>query len=219
MEFLFGDRELRVEAGDLLRSPVEVIVCPADPELTLDGALAERIVAAAGLPLRREAEQLIREYGSIDPGMVVFTTAGDLPFKAVIHAVCPHAGEDTQTVIEQAVARSLQLCDMHGWHSVALPALGTEVFGVPIDVCARAFFRAITRFWDARHECVLEKVIVCLSEAQLEPFFHAFRDHAIEPSPPDAADEAATEPAVGHFELNEDDVSASEDPEIDSWFK
>jgi len=229
MQFLYGDRELRLVIGSVLEAPVEVVVNAADAMLSHGGTLARELQTRAGQALRRESVQLIREYGAIGAGMAVYSTAGELPFKAVIHAVGPalepsgsEAGaEDGQREIEQAVSRSLQLCELNEWRSVAFPALGAEVFDVPIEVCARAYFRAITRFWDARHECPLEQVIVCLREAQFRPFFDAFREHGLDPdNAPAAGEDAADERPTGEIELSDRDIAALEDDdEIDDWFK
>jgi len=228
MQFLYGDRELQLVIGSVLDAPVEVVVNAADAMLSHGGALASELQSRAGEALRRESDQLTREYGAIGSGMAVYSTAGELPFKAVIHAVGPAlesapdgASDDGQRELEQAVSRSLQLCELNEWHSVAFPALGAEVFNVPIEVCARAFFRAITRFWDARHECPLEKVIICLRESQFRPFFDAFREQGLEAEAAPAAGEANDQDLpTGEIELSDQDIAALEDDdEIDDWFK
>jgi len=229
MQFLYGDRELQLVIGSVLDAPVEVVVNAADAMLSHGGTLARELQSRAGNTLREESDQLIREYGAIGSGMAVYSTAGELPFKAVIHAVGPALDADTpdadhvedeQTHIERAVSRSLQLCELNEWHSVAFPALGAEIFDVPIEICARAYFRAITRFWDARHECPVEKILVCLSETQFRPFFDAFREHGMDAGNAPDPREVADEPPPGRVDLSEQDIASLEDDdEIDEWFK
>jgi len=221
MRFLFGDRELVLVVGDLLLAEAEVIVNPANSALLHDAGLAQQIQQQAGKRLQGESEQLIREYGQIDAGMAVYTSAGDLPFKAVIHAIGPSMGEgDEQRKLEQVVSRSLQLCEMNEWRSIGFPAIGTGNLEVPVEICAQAFYRAITRFWDARHECAVEKVIVYLRQAQFRPFFDAFREQGL-------TAEAGSEPAnrasageqVGQVELSEADIVELDEMDINQWFK
>lgn len=221
MRFLFGDRELLLAVGDLLSAPVEVIVNPANGALLHQGGLARQIVQQAGLQLQHDSEQLIREYGQIDAGMAVYTSAGELPFKAVIHAIGPSMGEgDEQRKLEQAVSRSLQLCEMNEWRSIGFPAIGTEDLELPLDICALAFFRAITRFWDARHECAVEKVIVYLEQDQFRPFFDAFREQGLTTDDAnEALHDTRAEEVVGHIELSEEDVAALDELDINKWFK
>jgi O-acetyl-ADP-ribose deacetylase (regulator of RNase III) len=222
MQFLYGDRELRIEVCDLLSAPVDVIVNPANGGLSHGGGLAAIILQAAGEQLQKDSDRLIEEYGILESGMAVYTDAGQLPYKAVIHAVGPRFGEgDEQHKLEQAVLRSLLLCEANDWKSIAFPAISAGVFRVPIEICGRAFHRAITHFWDARQECVLEKIIICLTPRHFDGFFHAFRDDARmpeEPAPAVASKTIAKETPVGYVELDENAVNRDND-DIEDWFK
>jgi len=138
MQFLYGDRELWVGINDLLTAEVEVIVNPTNSGLSHSGGLAAQILAAAGEELADQSAQLIQEYGSIESGMAVYTTAGHLSYKAIIHAVGPTMGEgDEQHKIEQAVSRSLLLCEANDWSSIAFPAISCGVYGYPITEACR----------------------------------------------------------------------------------
>lgn len=220
MCFLYGDRELWLGIRDILSAEADVIVNSANSELAHGEGLAAQILAAAGEQVQRDSDQLIREYGQIEPGMAVYTGAGQLEFKAVIHAVGPRMGEgDEQRKIEQAVSRSLLLCEANDWQSIAFPALGTDVFSVPVETCARAFHRAITRFWDARDACSVEKIMLCLDEPQLLIFFHAFRDEAFTPEQPATGKTIeAREQPEGIIELDEMDIMDPDD-EMNDWFR
>lgn len=221
MRFLFGDRELLLMAADFLSVPVDVIVNPADKTLQHHSALGQQIHQQAGGRLQQESEQLIREYGQIDAGMAVFTTAGDLPYKAIIHAVGPEKEEEGgQSTLEQLVSRSLQLCDMNEWSSIGFPALEISHPDMPVAVSAQAFYRAITRFWDARHECAVEKVIVLLQQQQFRPFFDAFREHGLSTEEVDNEFSGEdSEGKVGEVDLSESDLDDLDNSDIDSWFK
>lgn len=226
MQFLFGDRELRISVSDLLTARVAVIVNSANPALTHDDGLSATILAAAGETLREQSAQLLREYGQIDSGMALYTSAGQLPFAAVIHAVGPQAGEeDGQRTIEQAVSRSLLLCEANAWNSIAFPALGSGRGGVSIETCARAFHRAITHFWDARSDCMVETIRLCLTGEQFRPFFAAFREEATVPQEPDRVPDAPAgfvtgggEP-TGEIELSEAEIADLESEDMADWFK
>jgi len=221
MRFLFGDRELILAVTELLSAPVDVIVSPAERTLQHQAGVAGQIRQRAGDRLQQESAQLIKEYGEIDSGMAVYTSAGELPFKAIIHAVCPGMGEgDEQRKLEQSVSRSLQLCEVNEWRSVCFPLLSSEHAPLPIALCAQAFFRAITRFWDARHECVVEKVLVALPQAQFRPFFDAFREHGLTEAATDEAIKRQTPEAItGEVDLSDIELSEQDNADIDDWFK
>ena len=229
MQFLFGDRELILNVSDLLAAPVDVIVNPANGGLSHGGGIAGQIAHQGGDVIQTESDLFIKEHGMLESGMVAFTSAGHLPFDAVLHAVGPKMGEgDELRKIQLAVARSLQLCDMHDWKSVAFPAISSGIFGVPIDISARAFFRAITSYWDARIDASPERIIICLTEEKFRPFLDAFREESfdgkvdtIENKKMDEViknNNVDVQPAAGIVTLSEEDVSSLDDEE-NNWFK
>lgn len=236
MQFLFADRELIIKVADLLTAPVDVIVNPANAGLSHGGGVAALIAGAAGNIVQEESDLFIKEHGQLESGMVAFTSAGKLPYKAIIHAVGPIMGEgDEQRKIQQAVSRSLQLCDMHDWKSVAFPAISSGIFCVPIELTARAFFRAITSYWDARMDIPPEKIIICLTEKNFKPFFNAFQDESnktnhlhkddavnsksLSIKPTSIKQRLNSELPVGVVNLSDDDISDLADDEMSDWFK
>jgi len=229
MQFLFGDRELIIKVADLLAAPVDVIVNPANGGLSHGGGVAGQIVQRGGGIIQDESDQFIKEHGQLESGMVAFTSAGHLPYDAIIHAVGPVMGEgDEQRKIQQAVARSLQLCDMHDWKSIAFPAISAGIFGVPIEISAKAFYRAITSYWDARADGSPEKVVICLTEKSFQFFFSAFQQASKQPvheneqitqsrlTQKNTDDEITT---TGVVDLSEQDISELENDEVNDWFK
>jgi len=221
MNFQYGDRELWLGVCDLLTAPVETIVSPVNHQLQLEEGLARQVSQMAGEQLQKDCQQLLAEHGALESGMAVYTDAGLLPYKAVIHAVSPGMGEgDEQALIELAVSRSLQLCEINEWQSIAFPAIGTGRFRVPVEFSAQALFKSITSFWDARHECVLDKVMICLSEQNLQPFFTAFRNESSV-----SADQGESPSLInddqehaGYIELNEEETENLVDDDNKDWF-
>ncbi len=224
VQFIYADRELLLQVADLLSAPVEVIVNAANSSLAHGGGIAGQIVARGGEIIQQQSDQFIKEHGTLESGMVAITSAGKLPFRAIIHAVGPVNGEgDEQRKIQQAVARSLQLCDMHDWKSIGFPAISTGIFSVPIEVSAAAFFHAITSYWDARIDHNPQKIMICLTQNNFEPFVHAFRAASMQkneqgqPLQFKTGDESP--PEVGVVELNEQDLVGQDNSDIDDWFK
>jgi len=227
MQFLFGDRELILKIEDLLSAPVDVIVNAANGSLSHGGGIAAQVVQQGGSIIQDESDQFIKEHGKLESGMVAYTTAGRLPYAAVIHAVGPVMGEGhEQHKIEQAVSRSLMLCSMHDWNAIAFPAISSGIFRVPIEIVAKGFYRAITSFWDARMDIPPQKIIICLTKNNFQPFFTAFQQ-ASKPASEEYGEELmpkssipqATEKAAGIVNLNEEDLAVLEDDEVNDWFK
>ncbi len=224
MEFLYGDRVLQLQVLDILKAPVDVIVNPANGSLVHGGGLALTIQNAAGAEFEQQSRTLIAEHGELESGMAVYTSAGNLAYKAVIHAIGPIMGEGfEQEKLEQVFSRSLLLCETNDWQSIAFPAISTGIFHVPINICAQACYKAITHFWDARSCCSVEKIIICLTENNFPVFFNAFREESFDnkwltEGQATTKEGLASEERVGYIEIDENEV-ADKDDEIQDWFK
>ena len=129
--------------GDLLKEPVEAIVNAANGHLAHGGGVAGIISRAAGPELQSESDRLVAARGPLPTGSAVVTTAGQLPFKGVIHAVGPRYGEgDEESKLVQALGDAFRLAEERGWRSVAFPAVSSGIFAVPLEICARAYLKA-----------------------------------------------------------------------------
>jgi O-acetyl-ADP-ribose deacetylase (regulator of RNase III) len=108
---LFGDSELTLVVGDLLSAPTDVIVNPANGGLSHGGGLAGQIVLEGGEEIQQESSELVLKNGRLESGMATHTSAGRLPYKAIVHAVGPFMGRGLEKEkIHQAVISSLDIC-------------------------------------------------------------------------------------------------------------
>ena len=106
--------------------------------------MAGIIARAAGPALQSESDRLVRDHGPFPTGSAVVTGAGKLPFKGVIHAVGPRHGEgDEERKLVQALTTAFQRAQERGWSSVSFPAVSSGIFAVPLDICARAYVKAM----------------------------------------------------------------------------
>ena len=223
MQFLFGDKELIITVGDLLSAKTEVIVSPAKHSLQHDTGLALHIAKNAGPELHQQSQQLIREYGELETGMAVYTSAGNLPYQSIIHAIGPAEHENDSAKIQLTISRCLKLCEVNEWNSIAFPPISTGDAGRSIEASAEGFFRAITSFWDARVEAFPARVIIYMAKHHFDVFFHAFRNEAIntdssEEAMVDNSQVTIAEPEAGSLEL-EDLLASGDNDEINDWFK
>lgn len=218
-----GEHELTMEVGDLLSAPAEVIVNPANGGLSHGGGLAGKIVQEGGEVIQDESDRYIEHNGMLSTGQVACTSAGRLPFRAVIHAVGPRMGEGGEDrKIAQAVYRSLELCQRHGWGVIAFPAISTGIFGVPIETAACGFYQALSSFGADHASGLPRRIIIRLTMDDFDAFVRAFGDGQAT-VPATGGDPAARYtdgpvPATGVIELNEEDAAADADDEINRWF-
>ena len=105
--------------------------------------MAGIISRAAGAALREESDRLASTRGPFPTGAAVITTAGNLPFNGIIHAVGPRFGEgDEERKLVQALSAAFDCAAERGWRSVSFPAVSSGIFAVPLDICARAYLAA-----------------------------------------------------------------------------
>ena len=129
--------------GNLLEEPVDVIVNAANGHLAHGGGVAAIISRAAGPRFQSESNELVKKSGPIPTGGAAVTGAGKLPYKGVIHAVGPRQGEgDEEAKLVKALTSAFKCAKERGWNTVALPAVSSGIFAVPLDVCARAYVKA-----------------------------------------------------------------------------
>lgn len=171
----FGARRFEVVLHDLLYEKVDGIVNAANGGLSHGGGVAAAIAEAAGPEMEEEGDRIIAARGPLQAGEAVLTTAGQLPFKGVIHAVGPRQGQgDEENKLVRALFGAFTLAEERGWKSLAFPAVSSGIFGVPAKVCARAYLRSAKEFFDAHPRSKLERLRLVLMEG---PMAELFRGH------------------------------------------
>jgi O-acetyl-ADP-ribose deacetylase (regulator of RNase III) len=138
-----GEVVLEVREGDITRADTAAVANAANNALWMGGGVAGALKRAGGPEIEAEA----MAQGPIPVGTAVATTAGRLPFQAVLHGAV--MGQDLQTsadLIAKTTHACLELAEEMGFPSLALPAFGTGVGGFPRDECARLMVGAAADF-------------------------------------------------------------------------
>ena len=149
---LSANLKLVVYQGDLTKENVDAIVNPANDRLQHGGGAALAIVKAGGRIIQDASDDIMRKkgYRSLQPGDVQATVAGRLPCKFVVHAVGPiwnqHTPNAAMQLLYDAISNSLYLACRNGARSISIPAIGSGLYKVPVDVCARVLFDAVINF-------------------------------------------------------------------------
>jgi O-acetyl-ADP-ribose deacetylase (regulator of RNase III) len=148
---------------DLLAESTDCIVNAANGGLSHGGGVAAAIADAAGPALFRECDQLVRTKGRVPVGEAVVTTAGKLPFKGVIHAVGPRLGDGNEEgKLAQALRSAFARAHEKGWRSLSFPAVSSGIFAVPIEVCTRAYVKAVRAFFEEQPDSTLKLIRLCV---------------------------------------------------------
>ncbi len=158
-----GNRRFQVVVNDLLAEPVDCIVNAANGGLAHGGGIAAIIAAAAGERLEADSARVVAQSGRIPTGQAALTTAGELPFKAVIHAVGPSMGMgNEENLLVSALKSSFTIAAGKGYASISFPAVSAGIFAVPAATCARAYRRAVDEYWRENPESSLTLIRLCL---------------------------------------------------------
>ena len=107
------------------------------------------VATLGGKSIQAECTAHVKSVGRLLPGQVYVSTGGKLPCRKVIHAVGPKwqggsRGEENE--LYEAVYSSLERAVQQRLASIAIPAIGSGVFGVPPPVSARSIVTAVVDF-------------------------------------------------------------------------
>ena len=135
MTFTLNGLQVFVYKANICDLKVDCIVNAANETLQHGGGVALAISRAAGEKLEKEGQCYIKKNGYIKTGHVCSTTAGNLPYRCVIHAVGPawyHYRPHNYGQVKQccedlfcAVINSLLEADNQGLSRIALPAISS----------------------------------------------------------------------------------------------
>ena len=143
MKVNVGGGSLEVLKGDITAQEVEAVVNAANNHLWMGAGVAGAIKKKGGHEIENEAVK----QGPIEVGGAVITTGGSLPAQYIIHAA--GMGQDLRTDAEKvrlSTQSSLRLAEEKQLRSLAFPAIGTGVGGLPMNVCANVMLKETIAF-------------------------------------------------------------------------
>jgi O-acetyl-ADP-ribose deacetylase len=139
--------KLSVFVGDITEAPADVICTSTNARLSLmmgtGGAVRER----GGFEVLRECEQVLAASGrtSLPLGTAHRTTAGKLPYQAVVHCVAsdPVTHLSSPEIVQACVKNALAHADALGAKKVAMPVFATGHARLRFDRAAAAMLDAL----------------------------------------------------------------------------
>ena len=157
--------------GDITAECVDAIVNAANSALVLGAGVAGAIRARGGPSIQEECDA----HGPVAVGEAALTEAGDLDARFVIHAASmPPGGQASELSVRTSMRRSLELAAEHGCRSVAVPAIGAGVAGVPLQRSAEILLDEARRHLDG--ETSLEEIRFVLFGEQAYRVFESVND-------------------------------------------
>lgn len=159
--------------GDITREEVDAIVNAANSALVLGAGVAGAIREAGGPSIQAECDA----HGPVEVGGAAITGAGALPAKYVVHAASmPPGGKASAGSVRSSFRRSLELAAERGCRSLAAPAVGAGIAGVPLQTAAEVLIDEARRHLAG--ETPLEEIRFVLFGEQAFRIFESVNDAA-----------------------------------------
>jgi O-acetyl-ADP-ribose deacetylase len=152
--------------GDITEIIADAIVNAANSSLLGGGGVDGAIHRKGGPAILDDCIRIRERQGGCRTGEAVYTTAGNLPARYVIHTVGPvwnggASGEDS--LLENCYRNSLRIAEELGLKSIAFPNISTGVYRFPKRQAARIAVKTVGQFLASGTR--IEKVIfVCFDE-------------------------------------------------------
>lgn len=159
--------QIELIEGDITELAADAIVNAANEQLVLGSGVAGAIRDKGGPTIQAACNDL----APIATGSAVVTDAGALPQRAIIHAVAPQIGMgDWESLLQRCMIAILDCAAGHDLRHVGVPALGTGVFGLPLDQAAQIMLQTCNA---ERHRVCPQQVTFCLFGEQAFGVFSA----------------------------------------------
>jgi O-acetyl-ADP-ribose deacetylase (regulator of RNase III) len=166
VEQKIGDRTFRLVRDDISAMDVEAFVYDITPDMKLGSGFGSAIQMRGGIVIQKELDAI----GSCPTGEAVVTQAGILKADHIIHVNGPKfREEDEEGKLRRATTSALRRAEEKGIKRLAIPPIGTGLYQVPLDLCARVMVDTITSH--LRNDTSLEEVLmVVVDTREYEPF-------------------------------------------------
>ncbi len=153
---------------DITKVNADAIVNAANSSLLGGGGVDGAIHRAGGKQILEECIEIRNRQGKCKTGEAVFTSAGNLSAKYVIHTVGPiwnDNEEKSSKLLADCYNNSLRLAESLGVKTIAFPNISTGVYRFPKDLAAKIAVQEVQDF----ESDVIEKVIfVCFDDENEE---------------------------------------------------
>lgn len=172
--FSISGLKVEIIQGDITAQKVDAIVNAANSHLRHGAGVAGAILASGGDIIRQESEDWVNIHGLVTHDHPAITSGGSLPCNYVIHAVGPVWGEgDELQKLKLAVLSSLFVANNLKCQTVAIPAISTGIFGVPVQLAAVGFIAAIEKFVQMQGTVFIRTIYIVLYDSVA---FGVFKD-------------------------------------------
>ena len=159
--------EIELLKGDITAIEVDAIVNAANSSLLGGGGVDGAIHRKGGSQILEECRAIRNKQGQCKTGEAVYTSAGKLPAKYVIHTVGPvwNGGNKNESqLLAACYTNSLKIANELGVKSIAFPNISTGIYHFPKDKAAQIAIDAVNDFMTNENKTVEKVIFVCFDE-------------------------------------------------------
>lgn len=162
--------QIKVLKGDITTLEVDAIVNAANSSLLGGGGVDGAIHRKGGKKILEECMLIREKQGGCKTGEAVYTTAGNLQAKYVIHTVgpvwCGGIRKEAQ-LLKNCYINSLDLAMELGVERIAFPNISTGVYRYPKKEAAEIAVNTVRDFLE-KEKTDIEVIFVCFDEENFE---------------------------------------------------
>ncbi|SDF85018.1 O-acetyl-ADP-ribose deacetylase [Epilithonimonas hungarica] len=159
---------IEIIKGDITKINADAIVNAANLSLLGGGGVDGAIHRTGGKQILEECMEIRNRQGKCKTGEAVFTSAGNLPAKYVIHTVGPiwnNNEEKSSKLLANCYNNSLKLAESLGVKTITFPNISTGVYRFPKELAGKIAVETVRNF----QSDVIEKVIfICFDDENEE---------------------------------------------------
>jgi O-acetyl-ADP-ribose deacetylase (regulator of RNase III) len=142
VERTIGNAVLRLVRGDITDMEVDAFGFDNTEDVKLGSGYGGAIQQRGGIKIQKELDAI----GSCPTGEAVVTDAGLLKAKYIIHANGPKFREEDEAgKLRRATLAALARAEEKGVETLAFPPIGTGLYQVPLDLCARVMVDTVSQ--------------------------------------------------------------------------
>ncbi len=136
--------EIVLQEGDITQVRADAVVNPANSRGEMGGGVAGALRKVGGPAIEQEA----KSKAPIPVGEAIFTTAGTLPYKGIIHAPTMEepAERTTAEKVRKAVQAAVICADSYEVKTLAMPGMGSGIGGLSPISCADVMIETLRHY-------------------------------------------------------------------------
>jgi O-acetyl-ADP-ribose deacetylase (regulator of RNase III) len=165
VEKRIGDKVIRLVRGDITNLEVEAFVYDITADAKLSSGYGGAIAQRGGPSVQKELDEI----KSCPTGEAIITGAGKMKSKFIIHVNGPKFNEpDTEGKLRRATQAALERAKEKGITQLAFPPVGTGLYQVPLDLCAKVMVGTVEEHLKGNSN-LKEVLFVALDTRELKP--------------------------------------------------